>query len=244
VRGAYLIHDGLDNPSFRENVRLLWCCELYSRGRNEIKGFHKSPDHKVSMVLTREITSFENIPMDDTVGEGPHAIANAISVRARRSGWPWIASTMRLDQNLQDVSDLVPATDADLGVQWDLYKSVVQPPGRKSIRPKRMTRKKFERSVYHLAECCGRAAAQPASAEDERLDDFDGAEPVSMDDGSVPDPLGTVVPNPAELLIKEFVISSMQPYTYYSVPVVEDSGTIIPPLLQNLPPTGHSPSHQ
>lgn len=49
----------------------------------------------ISDRLGKAIDSLENIPINDTVGEGPHAIANAISQRSRGCSWSFTASTMR-----------------------------------------------------------------------------------------------------------------------------------------------------
>ena len=38
--------------------------------------------------------------LDDSVGEGPHTLATRIGAASRASTWGWIASTMRMKQNL------------------------------------------------------------------------------------------------------------------------------------------------
>lgn len=142
----------------------------------------------LSEELARAVDAMDLIPLDDTVGEGPHAVANVLSTRARRSSWAWVASSMRLDQNLTDVNDLLPAVDANLEVQWDLFKTVVQPPGKHQSRPKRMTRKKFEDSVYHLADCCTRTGGEDT----EPAEDDPDYENLCCDDeaGAVAAPIG------------------------------------------------------
>ena len=90
--------------------------------------------------------------------------------------------------NLADVADLVPAVDANLEAQWDIYKSVVQPPGRRQSTPKRMTRKKFEDSVYHLADCCARVGGEDTEPAEDVLipDNFgDGADAVAAPIGNM-----------------------------------------------------------
>ena len=141
----------------------------------------------LSEELARAVDAMDLIPLDDTVGEGPHAVANVLSTRARRSSWAWVASSMRLDQNLTDVNDLLPAVDANLEAQWDLFKAVVQPPGRRQSLPKRMTRKKFEDSVYHLADCCARVGGEDTEPAEDVLipDNFgDGADAVAAPIGN------------------------------------------------------------
>jgi hypothetical protein len=142
----------------------------------------------LSAELQREVDALDQIPLDDTAGEGPHAVANVLSTRARHSSWAWIASSMRLEQNLTDLSDLLPAVDANLEAQWDIYKSVVQPPGRRQSTPKRMTRKKFEDSVYHLADCCARVGGEDTEPAEDVLipDNFgDGADAVAAPIGNM-----------------------------------------------------------
>ena len=47
--------------------------------------------------------SVAEIPFDDVFNEGPHSLAKRIIDRTRRATWPWIASSMRVKQNLRDV---------------------------------------------------------------------------------------------------------------------------------------------
>eukprot|EP00959_Pyramimonas_sp_CCMP1952_P103255 2159483-Pyramimonas_sp.AAC.1 len=57
----------------------------------------------ISPELEAEIDSILHAPLDDTVAEGPHAAARHHHLRARRGTSPWIASSMRLENNLEDV---------------------------------------------------------------------------------------------------------------------------------------------
>ena len=52
--------------------------------------------------MRREVDSIQAIPFDDTVAERPHAKANRVQSPARGGKWAWLASTMRLDQKLQN----------------------------------------------------------------------------------------------------------------------------------------------
>lgn len=52
--------------------------------------------------LKQEIRSLSLIPLDDSVAESPHAIGGRLMQHSRASKWPWVASTMRLEQNLAD----------------------------------------------------------------------------------------------------------------------------------------------
>ena len=44
-----------------------------------------------------------DIPLMDSVAEGPHAVATKIGAASRAPTWSWIASSMKLKQNLSEV---------------------------------------------------------------------------------------------------------------------------------------------
>ena len=76
--------------------------------------------------MRREVDSIQAIPFDDTVAEAPHARAKRFQNSARGGKWAWLASTMRLDQNLQDLKEMLPVVGADLNVLWKTHKSLLQ----------------------------------------------------------------------------------------------------------------------
>lgn len=177
----------------------------------------------VASALLAEIRSLEDIPLDDTVAESPHARANHVSQRARRGTFAWQASTMRLKQNLVDVADLGGATGADLEAQWDCYKSIVQMPGRGQHRPKRMTRKKIELAVYHLSMVSGGGvdlSGAPAPDDQAVLDDGG-----IIGDAVECAPAAPLAARPgielteAEQMLREYLIVCLKPYAFYSFPV-------------------------
>jgi len=190
----------------------------------------------VSVKLDAAIEGIKDIPLDDTVGEGPHAVANAISQRSRGCTWAWTASTMRLTQNLQDAKDLVPAVDTTLELQWHLFKNVVQLPGRHAARPKRMTRKLFEKTVYHLGAFTNQSGIASDVVDDaifeppaEVLEDGHFAQPANHAAPLVPQ---RVVLSQDQTMIREFLNVALKPYEYYSVPVQE--GDILTHPAQNI----------
>ena len=71
--------------------------------------------------LQAEVDSLSAIPMDDAVAEGPHTKAHRIMSHSRRSLWPWVAASMRLEQSLADIKSVIPALDKDLKSYWWLY---------------------------------------------------------------------------------------------------------------------------
>ena len=76
--------------------------------------------------MRREVDSIQAIPFDDTVAEAPHARAKRFQRSATGGKWAWLASTMRLDQNLQDLKEMLPVVGADLNVLWKTHKSLLQ----------------------------------------------------------------------------------------------------------------------
>lgn len=186
----------------------------------------------VSVELGAEIRSLLMISLDDTLGERPHAVANAIGQRSRRASWPWIAGTMRLTQNLSDVTDLCQAVGADLQVEWDLFKTVVQPAGgRSESRPKRSDRNNFDRIVYHMgANRSEHREAHPAVKDDVDMHGDGGPAPVHAAPAApvvavaaVPGTDPPILPavgavTEAEFMIREFCASALKKYSFFSLP--------------------------
>jgi hypothetical protein len=110
-----------------------------------------------SASLLSEVRSLQEIPFDDSVAERPHAVCSRHMAHARVAKWPWIASSCRLDQNLRDIDVVVPAIGADVEVEWERYTSVLQVSDAKARRSKRMTRKTFERCLYHMTHITSHA---------------------------------------------------------------------------------------
>ena len=107
-----------------------------------------SPDGTgASLKLANEVRLVGHSPCDDTVGEGPHAIANAITARCHHGGWVWVASTMPLGQNLSTLPSMVGATDANLQELWSTWKNITKAEGTHQEVAKKCTRKQFLREV-------------------------------------------------------------------------------------------------
>jgi hypothetical protein len=105
----------------------------------------------MSDTLEQEVIALGNIPMDDSIAEGPHARAMRIANRSRRACWPWVASTLRLEANLSDARELVSATDVDLPALWCGYTSILRVGGRSGLKPVKMNRQKFVDYLYRMA---------------------------------------------------------------------------------------------
>ena len=68
--------------------------------------------------LSSEVSSIADLNFDDSVGEGPHARATRVGMGSRRAQWPWIASTLRLDQNIALV-ERYSELGVDMQSLWD-----------------------------------------------------------------------------------------------------------------------------
>lgn len=105
----------------------------------------------ISPMLGHEIESLARIPLDDAVGESPHARGKDISMRARGSDFPWVAASMRIDQNLEDIHTVGMSLDSiDLQREWDNRAAVIQRPKYQS-RPRRVSNAELLRKVYKLS---------------------------------------------------------------------------------------------
>ena len=108
-----------------------------------------SEGHDLSPELLDEVMWLQQIPLDDSVGESPHATARRCELHSRGARFGWHAAMQRLGHNLRDWGDM----HADLPVSaqwlWDEYKRV---PNMKSggKRKSRCTFKQLEATVYHL----------------------------------------------------------------------------------------------
>ena len=89
--------------------------------------------------LRDEIRSVERIPLDDAIAEGPHAAGKAEWQRITRANFPWVASTMRTQQNLADMEEMAPLISSlDLQTEWNRYSSVLQD-GKHQRRARKIT---------------------------------------------------------------------------------------------------------
>ena len=94
----------------------------------------------ISPRLRTEIGKLQNIPMDDNIGEGPHAKAKQVLSHSTPASFPWMASTCRLEPNLTQTPDLAEASGMDLQTEWDRWSSVVK--GHHWYRPSKHPPKK------------------------------------------------------------------------------------------------------
>lgn len=143
--------------------------------------------------LLREVQSLRAIPMDDTVAESPHAKAHRLMRKSPASTWPWVASSMRLEQNLQDVKDL-PAVIAECSLEhkWRNFSALVKgPSSRRQNQSKRLPAAVVRGYVYNMTfahEQTGEAPGMvPILDGDEGGDVGAGANPGQGDGGEIAD---------------------------------------------------------
>ncbi len=103
---------------------------------------------RISPELNAAIASLKAIPLDDSIAEEPHARAKRISEAARGAAWPWIASTMRLYQNLIDAHELSQDRE-DRQWMWTNYKSLLKTGSPRHVaRHTRMPRMQYLKKIY------------------------------------------------------------------------------------------------
>ena len=71
-----------------------------------------------SPALRVAVAKVQNIPFDDSIAESPHSLANGVARGAQRCNFPWIASSLRLHQNLRDHQLWSSALDAHIQDEW------------------------------------------------------------------------------------------------------------------------------
>lgn len=107
----------------------------------------------MSPELAYRVKVLGDVPLDDSVAEGPHARMARLQIHSRRATWAWHASTMRLRQNLTDIKRFRGEGYEELQFLWDRWSTVLRPPTndrRASLRALRRSRKAIENSLYHL----------------------------------------------------------------------------------------------
>ena len=171
--------------------------------------------------LRDEVEGVKRIPIDDTVNESPHALASRISAHARRGRIPWIASSMRLKPNLGQIDKFTQRHGEDALQQlWLRWKDALPGGG-----PRRMNKSKVERGLYTLEHLRNDDEAAEEGGGDVSSDDDEGdavvpvAEEVARVEEAAPE--GGPLREPLtmkEKLLRQWLVSALKPYKYYSVP--------------------------
>jgi hypothetical protein len=192
------------------------------------------------------------IPLDDSIGEGPHSVCKRVQLHARSAGWAWAASTMRLPQNIVDIDNLVGATGCDLQEVWDRFSCVVKPPcARNPHSLLKAKRPVFEARFYNVGIALGQGGcgvdglgdsdAGSDGGSDGQAGGSDGQggghedQPDARihrdgDDGSgngddrVDAPPRVGRNDDRVKLLRHFFSKSLQAYAYITIPVAADDG--------------------
>ena len=64
--------------------------------------------------------------INDAIGEGPHAQVGGIIKKAPSGRWPFYASTLRLNEAIEDMQWMPRASGTDPGAAWGGFKHVVK----------------------------------------------------------------------------------------------------------------------
>ena len=134
-----------------------------------------------SLKLQRAVESISSIPFDDSVAESPHAAGNHIGRFSHGSAFPWVASSMRLKQNIEDVKTWCGALQLDWKQEWLMYSSLLQTS--RPDRPLRIPASEFYNRFYFMSHLCP-DLRQPVNDDEEVLALEDA--PAADDDHAAP----------------------------------------------------------
>ena len=131
-------------PSGRQRVAR-WCMgPAHTETLRPEVGQTHDDGGSMSRRLEHAVMSLTWCPMDDCVCEGPHAKATRSKTPASEAKRTWAATSMRLQQNLQQCQG-----STSLRASWSSYASVVQPASREGRFPK-LRRQRLERQLYRI----------------------------------------------------------------------------------------------
>ena len=204
-------------------------------------------------LVKAEVAAVARVPFDDSIAESPHAAGNRISRHAQRAGFPWIASSMRLQQNIHDVRSWSQALNVDIQREWDRPASILQTDRRKLHRNMRVAPQQLHRFVYMMGSFTCSLPSQGdfdcgAHCDDEPGADNDGDVVELAADADVPPILdhtsatssssASGMADKAETqemsLMREYLIACLRPGMFVSFPVRENDEDISPFFAQVL----------
>lgn len=178
--------------------------------------------------LAAEVRSLQELPMDDAVCESPHAAASRLKKSSRRADFAWIASSMRLQHNLDYVAPhLCEEHPGAINLQreWTNYKSILQVKKSRWNRPVKLKGSVVHSCVYRLnnnpyfeggPEVIERAAEAAAG------DGGDGGDGDGHD-GDAPPPPAIHERHAASedvKMLREYLLHALPRFCYFSVPCV------------------------
>ena len=92
--------------------------------------------------LLAAVASLAAPPMDDSIVEFPYAMASRLVKSCRATKFPFLASAMRMKQNLTTVRELGSAVSVGLRLEWSSYTPLLQVHPKKRRRSMRICKKK------------------------------------------------------------------------------------------------------
>ena len=165
--------------------------------------------------LEKRVRSLAEVPLDDSVGEAPHAGLGRVGATTRRANWPWQASSLKLNDNLKDLRRVVPDSGRSLQFLWNEFQRVGNM--KRPERRLKCTRKQFENKIYTLFTDPDVLHYEPGHAEHGGEDDDDN---MRDDDDDAPGgpPHGALAGQRAAQL-KEWFEHVCEPYAWFSFQV-------------------------
>ena len=166
--------------------------------------------------LKSEVESIQLIPFDDTVNERPHARAARITKHAPASKIPWVASSMRVAENLDTIRRPGSALHGEQMRQyWLRYKDAL-------VGGRRCKRAVFERNLYTMHHLLSDDMQRRHAGEggDDSADDDDGPPPPPPHEGKEEQPPATPARELSEAanLFKEWLLLALQVYSVFTLP--------------------------
>jgi hypothetical protein len=79
-----------------------------------------------SLLVIPMVEALKNIPLDDTVAEGPHSRLKRVMMRSHAATWPYSAADLRMADNMDDIESLAIQVKADVNNVWCMFKDVVK----------------------------------------------------------------------------------------------------------------------
>ena len=180
----------------------------------------------ISPPLLEQVRVLQDIPLDDSICEKPHASGRRFELKARGALFGWHAASQRLSQNLNDVDEIVPKIGVSLQYLWDNYAVVANA---RRQRARKLNHKAMQRHIYHLR----------GMPEVGRSDIALPTDDVCIGDGS--EGLGhkrEIVPKKKKLaahsdeaLFREWLLAAVKPGMYVSVHSGDDGGLALYQIL-------------
>ena len=187
--------------------------------------------------------------MDDSIVEFPHAMAGRLVKSGRAIKFPFLASSMRLKQNLTTVRELGSAVTffifllstteqpwllicscrADLRLEWSSYTSLLQVHPKKCRRSMRISKKEFCSRLYPMGHF-GQSSYLGESDEGNDAPDDPGDGPLRprADAGAVVAQFAARCDEVRQadrqeyLLMREWLSACLEPSLFGSMPVLDD----------------------